>query len=189
MKIQFDVDGVLADFMIGASKLAQKYDPSVPLISCTETKDWNNWEGWSEDIKAKIWQDIKTLPYFFCDLPLLITRDEVNMIRRLSRGNDLYFVTSRPSPTAKWQTEQWGWEHFEFIPTVIVTKHKSDFSRVIKPDFSIEDNADNARLISEVIGPNRSYILDRLYNRHLHLTGATRVKTVKEFLEHVGQKV
>jgi uncharacterized HAD superfamily protein len=193
VKIQIDVDGVLADFMLSACKLAQHFDPTIPLVDNAHTKDWDNWEGWSREVKSKVWKEIKTLPYFFCDLTPLVTREEIRMLRSLRKPtNEIYFVTSRPGPTAKWQTEQWIWDHMEFVPTVVITEKKAEFAKLIKPDWSIEDHAKNAHEIGEVIGPNRSYIIDRLYNqKFITTTGytrspdATRVKTLKEFFNDI----
>ena len=186
MIIQFDVDGVLANFMLGASTLGHKYDPSIPIVSCEDTTDWDNWEGWSKEIVAKVWEDIKTLPLFWFDLKSLITRDDWMSIRRLMiPENDVYFVTSRPGPTAKWQTEGWLYDRLEKMPTVVVTSNKGGFAKLVGTQWAIEDNPKNAYEIGRVIGPNKSFILDRPYNRNLHEMSATRIYKIDDFFSRL----
>lgn len=186
MKIQIDVDGVLADFLWGAYTIAHSFDSSVVIKSTIESKDWNNWDGLDRSIINKVWEEIKTRPYFFCDLKPLITPEEMRMLSRLHvSGNEIYFVTARPGKTSKWQTEQWLWDKLNVSATVIMTPDKAGFSKLIHPDWSIEDNAMNAYKIGLNIGPTHSFILDRLYNKELHCMSAKRVGTVKEFLEAI----
>lgn len=187
MKIQIDVDGVLADFLKGATDLAKTLDPTIIPFDTLTATHWDQWKSWPEDTKRKMWKEIKLRPSFFCDLPSLISQEEMVGLKLLRKpGNELYFVTSRPGESSKWQTEQWIWDRMGFMPTVVMTRDKGGFARLIKTDFSIEDNADNAIEIGQVIGPSRSFIIHRLYNQHMNPIFATRVKTFKEFLGRVN---
>jgi 5' nucleotidase, deoxy (Pyrimidine), cytosolic type C protein (NT5C) len=188
VKIQVDVDGVLADFMLGAYQYARTIDPTVPFVDTLTTKDWDHWEGWQPDTVKAVWAHIKESPIFFFKLRSLIGKAEWRQLGVYSKpGHELYFVTSRPGVTAKWQTESWIYDQMERQGTVVMTADKAGFAKLIKPDFSIEDNAKNASLIGEVIGANKSFILDRLYNRNLHPQSATRVKTFEQFLERLHE--
>lgn len=187
VKLQIDVDGVLADFPLGASKLGQFLDAAVDIVDVHGIGTWQFMEEWGHKVKTEVWTQIKTLPLFFYGLSSLLTREEWVGLRNIimERSNEVYFVTSRPGKTAKWQTEAWLYDRLEVSPTVIIASDKGGFARLVKPDWSIEDNAVNAFEIGQVIGPNRSCIIDRLYNRDLHPMSATRVKTFKEFLEKI----
>lgn len=188
MKIQIDVDGVLADFMQGASKVGQSIDPTIPLVDTHTTTDWDHWEGWPKKVVSSVWEHIKAPEnLFFYRLKSLISTYEWTELRRLSGPKDeIYFVTSRPGITAKWQTEGWLYDRLERQATVVVTPDKAGFAKLMKPDFSIEDNAKNAAGISQVIGAHRSMLIDRQYNRNLHPMSAQRIGSFKEFLEKVN---
>lgn len=186
MKIQMDVDGVLADFNAGFYRLAQGYDPGIQVVLNNDQKDWHTWEGISKEIQEKCWSEIKSDPLFWYRLPSLATREEFRMLRNLMiPSNEIYFVTSRPGETSKWQTEAWLFDRLEMQATVIVTAEKGGFAKLIEPDWSLEDRDMNAYKIGREIGANRSFIIDRPYNRSLHHMSARRVKTVKEFLQAI----
>lgn len=188
MIIQIDVDGVLADFMGHANKVARKFNPSTPICDTYTTKDWDNWEGWSEETVSHVWKTIKDpQELFFYKVPSLIKRDEWMSLRRLVRNHDVYFVTSRVGVTAKHQTESWLYDYLEVSASVVVTANKNGFAKILKPDWSVEDNGKNAAAIATHIGKERSCLIDRLYNQNFHPLSFTRLKTVKEFLALVDR--
>lgn len=187
MIIQMDVDGVLADFMKGASEVARSIDPSIPLVDTYTTKDWDHWEGWPQSVVRQTWDYIKDPKnLFFYKLSSLLKRDEWRRLRNLmTPSNQFYFVTSRPGETSKHQTESWLFDRLEIQATVIITPNKAGFAKLMKPDWSIEDNGINAAGISQVCGIKRSCLLDRLYNRSFHPNGSTRISTFTEFLDKI----
>ena len=188
MIIQFDVDGILAEFMGHANKIARKFDPNTPVVDTHTTTDWDNWEGWSQETIDHVWAKVKDpKELFFYTMPSLLKRDEWTTMRRLVRNNDVYFVTSRPGVTAKSQTEAWLYDRLECPGTVIITADKAGFAKLLKPDWAVEDNGINASRIARYIGVERSCLIDRKYNQMFHPLSFTRLKTMKEFLARVDQ--
>lgn len=197
--VMFDVDGVLAHFLLSFSKLAQTFDPSVPLLTNDQADPTNGiyqQERWDFDPKIispklvdKVWQEIKKLEStFWLQVDSLQSQAVYDHIASVCRQRDVYFVTSRPGVWAKPHTEAWLRMRGIDRSTVIISSLKGEVARSLEADYSIEDKAGNAVMIKYWSPKTKSYILDWPYNRwNQDILGSQvrRVSTVEEFLTDV----
>lgn len=176
MIIQFDVDGVLADFGAGYDALCLK----LGLVAPGPDAPWDaKWE-------REVWTEIKASPYFWKELPPLIDGATFRRIHNLAA--DVYFVTARPGRETKWQTEEWLSSFGVKKATVIVSGKKAEFAQAVGVTYSIDDKAGNAVAIQYMSRGTKSYLLDASYNRFDQSVLGTKVKrvlSVAEFLRDV----
>ncbi len=197
--VMFDVDGVLADFLGGFTKLAQSFDPSVPLLTYGEADPANGIyqnERWDFDPKLfppklvdKVWQEIKKdSSRFWAELEPLAGMGVFDWLAETNL--DVYFVTSRLGARAKPHTEYWLGRMGVFRPTVIISSLKGECAKSLGASYSIEDKAGNAVMIKYWSPKTHSYILDWPYNRwDQDILGqqVRRVASVEEFLADVEE--
>lgn len=175
MNVLVDIDGVCSDFIKGFYRTAQQYDPTIPLRTEETHKDWHIFEGIRDEIKEKVWGEIKKSPNWWANLDCILSWPDRYALRLASIKPNiaLYFCTSRPGYNVKQQTEVWFRSIIPgFDPTVLVVErmhYKPDIARALDIDISIEDNAENAYEIGKVIGQAHSYLIPRLYNRQRRL--------------------
>lgn len=182
MIVQFDVDGVLADFIGGFCRVyAREHGCAFPIPY--EVIRWD--DLWNEEV----WAHIKGSDSFWRELPSLATQTELERIARLAYDWDtVYFVTNRPGRFVHFQTVRWLEKRSIFRPTVIVTAKKAEFAVAAGVDYAIDDKAGNAVAIQYIAPKTKSYLLDAPYNRFDHAvlgSKVIRVKAVSEFLDAV----
>ncbi len=180
-----DVDGVLADFIHGFTRLANDMF-GTPVYSTLQQLTWDNFDGLDKKQISSVWEVIKKSNFFWSSLPPMATKNEFQLLNGLAEQNDVYFATSRPGIRAKYQTEAWLETNGIWNPTVIVTSDKGETAKVVKADALLDDKAGNV-IFTQYHSPKTvPYIIDRQYNS---FDGAVvgskvvRVKTVLEFLE------
>lgn len=177
MIIQFDVDGVLADFGAGYDALCMKLGYGAPGPDAPWDAKWNR----------DVWMEIRGSQDFWMELPSLVPDSIFARIQRIQ--DPVYFVTARPGTRTKWQTEQWLKDRGVYDPTVIVSAKKAEFAQAVGVSYAIDDKAGNAVEIHyRTEGATKSYILDAPYNRwdqSVLGTKVRRVLTVAEFLRDV----
>ena len=173
--VQFDVDGVLADFLTGYRAVESKLglEPTYAPV----------WDAYLNDAVWHVIKDSSTL--FWRHLPMLASPHEFARINDLTYAFDVYFVTARPGVTAKTQTQRWLQLKGISSPTVIVSSKKGQVARAIEADFAIEDNLGNAIDLWDHFVEN-VFLLDAPYNQGL-APSVTRIKTVSEFLDEVAR--
>lgn len=187
--VQFDVDGVLADFSLGFTHLAnQKF--GVPLISQRDKATWDGFGLCLEDESA-IWDMIRESSCFWKDLDPLVDAKAMARIHRLHLESDVYFVTKRSlGRMVKLQTEYWLERQGIQSPTVLIAANKAAVAHALRVDFSLEDKIANAVQIAGGRGETRSFIIDRPYNKFNPLfigVDITRVYHLEEFLDHIEE--
>jgi len=178
--IQFDVDGVLADFDLGYRTLYQELYGGEMLPRPTR---------WNQSGDHHVWQEIKKSHIFWANLSPLASWKELEQINRLHRKADVYFVTHRMGIHPKVQTEFWLQSWGILSPTVIVSGLKAEIAKGICATHAIDDKFGNAYMVSCHSRETKSYLLDAPYNQVDHeIVGGsvTRVKSVAEFLEEVS---
>jgi len=178
--VQFDVDGVLADFDLGYRTLYQELYGGDLLPRPTR---------WNQSNDHHVWLEIKKRPYFWASLEPLASESELHAIERLKfLAADVYFVTHRMGYDPKGQTEFWLRQYGISNPTVIVSGLKAEVARGIGATHCIDDKFGNAYMVSCHSRETKSYLLDAPYNQVDHeIVGGsvTRVSSVLKFLEEV----
>lgn len=175
--VQFDIDGVLANFLAGYRQV-QTFLGQAP----TRGNRWDDY--WDRDV----WNVIKQDSFFWESLPEQATRDEFKRIERMQDQHDIYFVTSRPGLYPKRQTEHWLMSQGISRPTVILTSRKGQFAEAVGVTHSIEDKAGNATYVAYQSPKTQSFLLNRPYNQFdQNVLGSkvVRVDSVSEFLDQV----
>lgn len=185
--VQFDIDGVLADFIAGFTTLAHEYF-GTPILSDRTNLKYGTNHIVGADNSARVWKMIVDGTDFWWRLPAHADRPTFIRINNLQDERDVYFVTNRPGRWAKWQTESWLLAHGIWNPTVIVTDLKALPAQATGAGYAIEDKPGNAVMISYVNRAIRSFLIDLPYNRINHdMIGGRveRVNTLSEFLDIV----
>lgn len=145
-RIGVDIDGCLADFNTAYIKLMMKHTEIV-FPPCSDTYP----DCWSYDKAAGmtsaqlnlVWADITKSKTFWLDLaPLPGASDFLRWIS--NTHHDIYFVTSRPGDTSKWQTERWlkRWGFFG-APTVLISSEKGLVCDALRLNYYADDKVEN----------------------------------------------
>lgn len=188
LKVMFDMDGVLADFIGGFTRRGHEMF-GTPITHTHEQPTWDGFPGVTREQISAIWNDANGDNYFWSSLESLLTEDEATRLRCLSRHVEMYFCTSRTGMSPKRQTENWLTHRLYLsCPTVVVTSKKGDFANIIGADFSIDDKAGNAVCVAYLSPYTQSYVLDRQYNRFDHTmigSKVQRVYRVKRYLDAI----
>lgn len=211
MRIGFDVDGVLANF-IPAYQARIVAVTGVDLFHPDDVIDppvwdWPKLRGYTRTQLADVWASINSDPTFSLYLPAL---DGMHILRLCDHMvfnalNDIYFITNREGIRAKEQTEYWlrgyltnlmGWS-----PTVIVVgKHqKGRIALALNLDIYIDDNYENCVDVVQKSPKTRTYLLTHRYNEkgiqsseapNIHYLNTTveerRVPSVETMLHREG---
>lgn len=175
-RVQFDLDGVLADFGRGYRDLAAGLGSPVPPADA----------GWDELWDSRVWAEIRRSTNFWAKLWPLVGPATLGRISTIAREHDVYFVTSRPGVDTKWQSEVWLERWGVLRPTVIVSSRKGEFAHAAGITHAIDDKAGNAVFTAYHSPETASYLLDAPYNRFDQTVLGTKVRriaTVEEFLE------
>lgn len=192
MKLGFDVDGVLADFntayiaqikaVTGRDLFPDEYIPDTWYFP--EKLKYTD-----EEINA-VWEWINSSSTFWLALQPYPDTLQVldDLAGRVSRGDDVYFVTARPSPTAKRDTEFWLSSYGMPAPTVLMASEKALICHALELDAYIDDNHKNALAVAQ--SHTRSFLLDRPWNRRHQGQDEghriNRVPTIDAFFERIG---
>lgn len=190
-KIQFDVDGVLADFMTAFTRLAKAHGYADAVTGTDEQTVWEQYGSVPSEHVDKVWALIKADRGFWAGAPALIPPGTFRRIDDLQARYEVYFATARVGTNVKAQTTAWlQWRGVKY-PTVVITPKKGETAHALNADYAIDDKAGNAIYTAYQSPKTASYIIDRPYNRFDHSTvGAKvrRVKTVDEFLDQIEQE-
>ena len=187
----FDIDGVLADFILGFTTLAHQMYPSVAPYSTLQQKTWGQFGGLSAYQEAEVWKEVMVSPYFWSELESLATFSDYIRLGRLCEIATVYFVTNRAGVDPIYQTKNWLQSQVIVSPNIIVSKYKGECCRVVNATYAIDDKADNASCIAwnsmTTDGITIPYLIDRPYNQYNDLIIGSkhvrRVKTLNEYLE------
>lgn len=207
MKIGIDMDGVLADFNTAFIALIKDTTGvELPPPSDSYPSVWNYHRepgGITEEQDKALWTHIMYSPFWLTLRPLKgaeVALDELN--RRAGRGDEVYFITTRPGRDAKALTEGWlQWYGME-NPTVLISGDKGSVAKGLGLNVFIDDKPENCNevldetTVWEPIGglqdccliyhPNyrtRVFVMDAPYNRQLDRDGITRISSVLEALD------
>ncbi len=108
--IACDIDGVVASFAAGFSRLCRKLNPAAPIIDHHDTKyiawDWHKWYGHDETIE-EAWKIIRADPtkeLFWLGLDPMY---DLTYLKNVHREWPVVFLTRRDGGLAWFQTMQW----------------------------------------------------------------------------------
>ncbi len=186
----FDMDGVLADFMSGFTKIA--HDMFGYAECRTENQVRWDFDHMKDTHVAAIWKEIKSSRTFWATLPSLISGNEHLRLADLCVERDVYFVTARPGLQARRQTSEWLNQYDIDDPAVIVLPTlatKGEMANALGASYSIEDKAGNAVCIS-YMSEAKSYLIDRPHNRFNPValgSKVRRVTSVSQYLDDIEE--
>ena len=166
----FDVDGCLADFILGFTTLAHKYDTTIPFYSTYQQKVWGQFSGMTAKQEDDTWKIVDNDTQFWENLEPLGDYVEWERLKDLHAVSTIYFATSRRGIDPRGQTINFLEKQGIYRPQVIVTSMKGIFCKCVRAKYAIDDKADNAQAIAWIAewqgGRTVPYILDRPYNRY-----------------------
>lgn len=174
MRIGFDIDGVLANFVAAYTPLVID-TTGVDLFQPVDWVDppvynWNAHRGYSlEEIKAS-YAVIATSEDFWANLkPLEGARTLAPMFDNLNHKHEIYFITSRKGINPRKQTEGWLAYHLSGtgdIPCALIVKNgmRGEVVKALQLDAYLDDYYENVTDCLRVAPTTRTYVLSRSYN-------------------------
>lgn len=194
-----DIDGILANFTDAYAELLTKASGvKFPKHSPDWPKVWY-WEretpGITKAIEQKVWNEIMTSDFWAHLHALPGALETLNLLDHLAfKGDDVYFITSRPGKRAKYLTEYWLRSHGMTTPTVLISPSdaaKGQLANALKLDVFIDDKPENCIEV-RLARPSdcRVFLVDRPYNRNVHpifVEGIERVSSALQALERVTE--
>lgn len=175
MKIAFDIDGVIANYVRGFMALIIALSGRDLFLESDWTDppcwDWYKLRGYTKDEVSAAQTAILESPDFWFNLEPM-THDVAQLaiaFEELDDHHEVYFITHRSGQHARRQTEDWLvhalglWE----VPTVLLVGYrmKGVAAKALGLDLYIDDNYDNCLDCVEQSPLTRTYLLDRAYNR------------------------
>lgn len=209
MIIGCDLDGVFAQFNEAFAKriAAVSSRDLIPADADFPCWQWPAHYGYTREEESATWDVVEVDPKFWQHLGAYPdTYEALKLLHTITveRGDDVYFVTSRPGVAAKVQTERWLRCHGFPTPTVLISSAKGQVARALKFDAYVDDRWENAvdvaghnRIVWEtgdmtprwVSSTTRTYLVDRPWNRTNNETpyGITRVDSALAFVRQLQQ--
>ena len=171
MRYGIDVDGVLADFVGGFTKLANSLGYSVNPDS------WGL--GLSREQEQACWKLVEADPNFWTGL------DALNQFPKVQDTDVVYFITKRKQTpgrstdreTGTWLRDKQGLE----LPTVLAIPNKGEVCRALKVDAFIDDKPENCWDVLDNSATTKVFLLDQPWNQWD--TRVTRIHSLEEFFE------
>lgn len=147
MRIGFDVDGVLADFIAHYRPFLIKHT-GKDLFPAPgwQTWDWDFECGYARADRDSAFAAIAASPRFWKNLPPLgeNVRTLALVGPDIQKRHDLYFITNRGGATAKTQTEEWLQAYIGIaLPTVLISGAKGLCASALRLDAYVDDNLPN----------------------------------------------
>ncbi len=199
-RIGVDCDGVLANFHAGFINLLVKQtgiDLFQPKPYVPEVWNYARAAGYSNaDHLNECWDTIHTSEDFWELLGAYPETPEIlaQLYGRVLKGDDVYFITTRPSSgliSAKYQTEMWLQDHYpgssidEFVPTVIITATKGKVASALNLTHFIDDKWENCVDVEVSTDDCVVYLLDRPWNQGVEDGWVQRVGSVVDMLKEM----
>jgi len=193
LKVMFDIDGVLADFVLGfTDRACLKY--GTPAERTVEHKVWDLFPGLDKKMIDAIWRDLEKDDSHFWDslekLPSLV--EEQYLWHLCGRdGVEVYFVTNRHTRTAHDQTQRWLATTFGIPGANVIcvgAQSKGNMAKALEADFAIDDKLGNAVYMYYESPKTKVYLLERPYNAvgpEMIGRGVVRVPTLTPFLADI----
>lgn len=170
MRIGFDIDGVLANFiaayqgLIIAQTGRDLFGPTD--IFDPPCWDWPQFRGYTDAEMKAVWAHIKNSPTFWATLMLDSGMPALQKRWTFlpSQGHDVVFATARVGANVLAQTRGWLEMYGLTNPVVEITADKEAFCRAYAVDLYIDDRLDNIQSVAAGSPSTRAYLLNRRYN-------------------------
>lgn len=173
MKLGFDLDGVLADYVTGLQAafintsgrdLFRSDDAPFP-----PTWDWFRDRGYTQEEVDGAMAVVTTCSDFWFALgPVPELEQLPHVFDELSEAHEVYFITQREGPKVKMQTEEWlgYFLGLHRVPSVLIvgSRMKGFAAKALQLDAYIDDNFDNCADVMKDSPLTRTYLLNRRYN-------------------------
>ena len=108
--VMWDIDGVLADFTLGFTELANGLYPSIPVNGTSVQKFWQftgQSSAWTKEKETACWKWIQKSDSFWYNLSSLLVRADQLAMGRLAKVFDFQYVTGRFGEDSRNQTTNW----------------------------------------------------------------------------------
>lgn len=182
--LAIDLDGVLVNFNDTYTRLLMKIEPGikVDLFAADFPPCWeyDTHYGFSKETIRKAWTEIRNSGIFWRFLfPYANAPSDLRLLRQMDA--DIYFVTTRPGPTAKRETEQWLESQGFFGPTVVIAGNKLAFCEAVGATHLIDDKPENLGDPAVAL-PWKRALFKRPYNKDYWGKYDASVESVREAL-------
>jgi hypothetical protein len=139
--VMFDVDGVLAEFILGFTTLAHDMFPDVPITTTPEQPKWDGFPGMTREQVNLVWREIEKSNKFWAELPALpIPHGDICDLQLRAQ---VYFVTNRKGLNVVEQTKRWLWNNGIECPDVMAAGLKGEIARGLNANYMLDDKAGN----------------------------------------------
>lgn len=196
--VAFDMDGVLANFNLAYSQLAERLFGN----NLGRTDDYTIWPPcWSYEREfgltpaqvKELWQTIEASGKFWESLTILQSPATLNKVAALTKRVDVdtYFITSRMGYLAKWQSENWlRWRVGVENPTVLISHRKGPAALGLNLTHFIDDRTENCIDVKVALRKRCAvYCLAKPYNKDSHFKmqsiGIEVVERLEDFIERI----
>lgn len=199
MRIGVDVDGVLADFNAHFIERVIQVcgeDKFPPRPFDIPVWDYPKHYGYTTKQLTAVWEHIEQDLNYWRNLPKYHNTETalLALAQFEHKGNDLYYITSRPGQAAKEQTESWIQRHTRVqtaalpAPTVLLSSRKGAAAYALDLDAYIDDKLENLYDVHTDTPITTLFLQNRPWN----ITRETpvyvkRVDSVEEFLIAITQ--
>lgn len=178
-----DLDGVICNFQDAFARLIkEELGKDIPVGPNGPTEwDWHLAGGVTKAENEHLWWLITTSPDFWNRLqPYPNGLMTLEKLEQLTQQGILepYFITSRPSNSARAQSIQWLTRWGMSAPQVLTVKgprHKGVAAMALGIEASVDDNAENVLAFAQAGA--QSFIVEWPYNSHVSGNNIFRVKT------------
>jgi len=175
LNIGMDIDGVLANFHYGFSKVANQLFASPIVKDINEIKAYR-WEDWGYPLDKKqhnkVWREIdNSIQNFWFNLESLITNKEFSKLQHMAnKGHNFFFITSRKNTagnSALFQTKKWIEYKLKLTNFSVIPSHrKGGILDRAEVDYFIDDLPENI-IEAAIEAPKcKSFLLVRPYNAY-----------------------
>lgn len=174
MNFGFDCDGIIVNFYLGFSQVANKLfgTPIITDVNMVKTYRWEDWYPMDKKQHKAIWNYIdKDVPNFWLNLQPLVKNDIFLRMKNLEvNGHNFFFITSRKNTmggSALKQTKGWLESYTTLKNFSVIPSHrKGGILDRAEIDYFIDDLPENV-IEANIEAPNcKSCLLIRPYNAY-----------------------
>lgn len=190
----FDVDGCLADFVMGFTKEvmghgSEKHYLLEPWGTRENRCKWDFSDVFTKKQVEDAWSRIKNSRDWWTKLPALEDEHVFDQIDALQNEYHVLFVTARVGWNPQQQTQRWLWYHGVDDASVVVSAKKGEIANAVKASYHIDDKPENACCVHWMSESTKSYFLQQYYRPGQEIVPerVRRVKSVQEYLDDIKE--